>query len=269
LAGKAPLAIDFSTEADRLRQLTQDSLWDPDAGFFKVRLEDGCYSDAREAIGFVPWMFGLPDPEHGFEAAWAQLKDHQGFAAPYGLTTAERRHPQFRSHGCGTCEWDGAVWPFATSQTLTALANVLRDYSQSWIARRDYFSAFLTYTHSQYAHGKPFIGEYLDEVTGDWINGRNDRSRYYNHSTYADLLISGVVGLRPRADDRVEIDPLLPPEAWDWFCLDGVRYHGHLLTVIWDRDGLRYRGGMGLRLLADGKVIARSDQLERLTGKLP
>ncbi len=27
------------------------------------------------------------------------------------------------------------------------------------------------YTRSQYAHGRPYIGEYLDEVTGDWISG--------------------------------------------------------------------------------------------------
>jgi len=85
----------------------------------------------------------------------------------------------------------------------------------------DYFDAFLTYTRSQHAAGKPYVGEYLDEVTGDWINGRGGRSRYYNHSTYADLLITGVIGLRPRADDRVEVWPLLPEGTWDWFCLDG------------------------------------------------
>jgi hypothetical protein len=34
---------------------------------------------------------------------------------------AERRHPAFMARVRGKCEWDGAVWPFATSQTLTAL----------------------------------------------------------------------------------------------------------------------------------------------------
>lgn len=269
LADDPQIADEFTAKAAALKRLTQESLWDRDARFFKVRFENGGISDAREAIGFIPWMFSLPDPKRGYEAAWAQLKDPRGFAAPCGLTTAERRHPQFRSHGLRKCEWDGAVWPFATSQTLAALANVLRDYPQTVVTRKDYFSAFLTYTRSQYADGKPYIGEYLDEVTGNWINGRNDRSRYYNHSTYADPVITGVVGLRPRADDVVEIDPLLPPEAWDWFCLDGVRYHGRLLTVIWDRDGSRYPGEAGLQLLADGRVIARSDRLERLTGRLP
>jgi hypothetical protein len=133
---------------------------------------------------------------------------------------------------------------------------------------RDYLSAFLTYAHSQRANGKPYIGEYLDEVTGDWIN-RNDRSRYYNHSTFADLLITGVVGLRPHADDIVEIDPLIPPESWDWFCLDGAKYHGRILTIIWDKDGSRFHRGAGLRVLADGRQIAESDNLERITGTLP
>jgi hypothetical protein len=307
LAKKPKVAKEFNAMAGQLKQLTQSSLWDEDSKFFKVRLETGAFSDAREAIGFVPWMFGLPDSGKGYEAAWAQFSDPQGFSAPFGLTTAERRHPGFRSHGVGTCEWDGAIWPFATCQTLYALANVLRDYKgghslsfpeggEGWgeeskssqsplspalsplvprgaretgLSRRDYFSAFLTYARSQRADGKPYIGEYLDEVTGDWINGRNGRSRYYNHSTFADVLITGVIGLRPRADDIVEVWPLLPAETWDWFCLDGVEYHGRTLTVIWDKDGSRYHRGTGLQVLVNGKAIARSDKLERTTGKLP
>ena len=206
--GKSAFAKEFKEKAARLKQLVQETLWNSDAEFFEVRREDGKFSGAREEIGFIPWCFNLPDA--GRESAWSQLNDPAGFSAPGGITTAERRHPQFRSHGVGTCEWDGAVWPFATSQTLIALANVLRDYPQKVVSKRDYFDAFLTYVHSQHAGGKPYIGEYLDEVTGDWINGKGGRSRYYNHSSFADLLITGVVGLRPRADDTVEVSPLLP-----------------------------------------------------------
>jgi hypothetical protein len=224
----------------------------------------------REAIGFIPWYFRLPEPGRGYERAWAQFADEAGFRAPFGLTTAERRHPQFRTHGSGhSCEWDGAVWPFATAQTLTALANVLRDYPQDAVTAHDWFDAFTTYTRSQRYDGLPYIGEYLDEKTSAWLKGRNPRSFYYNHSTYADLVITGVVGLRPRADNVVEVAPLLPADAWDWFALEGVRYHGHELAILWDRDGKRYGRGAGLTVLADGKVIAHSDRLERVTGALP
>ena len=269
LAKDKSVAKEFSAKAKRLKQLTQEKLWNDDASYFEVLRPDGSFANVREELGFIPWMFGLPDDDKKFSAAWKHLNDPQGFAAPFGITTAERRHPQFRSHGVGTCEWDGAVWPFATLQTLYALANVLRDYKQSVVTSQNYFDAFLTYTRSQRANGRPYIGEYLDETTGDWINGKGGRSRYYNHSTFADLLITGAVGLRPRADNVVEVQPLLPESVWDYFCLDGVSYHGHSLTIVWDKDGSRYQRGKGLILFADGKEIAHGKTLAKLTGKLP
>jgi len=269
LAGNPDLAKEFAQKADELRRLMTEKLWHLEAKFFEVRREDGTLADVREQIGFIPWYFNLPESGKGFEAAWAQFTDEKGFRAPYGITTAERRHPQFRSHGVGSCEWDGAVWPFATSQTLTALANVLHDYPQLVVTKKDYFDAFITYTRSHRYDGLPYIGEYLDEVTGQWLKGRDPRSRYYNHSTYADLLITGVIGLRPRADDVVELSPLLPENTWNWFCLDGVRYHGRDLTIVWDRDGKHFGHGAGLAIFVDGKEIARSAQLGPLQVRLP
>jgi len=113
------------------------------------------------------------------------------------------------------------------------------------------------------------VGEYHDEVTGQWLKGKQERSRYYNHSTFADLVISGVVGLRPRGDDTVEVQPLLPQRTWDWFCVDGVKYHGHELAILWDRDGKHFGRGMGLNVFVDGKNIAHAGGLEKVTGKLP
>ena len=266
MAGQADVAERFRAKAAELKSLVQEVLWDSQAQFFKAQSEEGPLSDAREAIGFIPWCFNLPDP--GREAAWAQLTDPQGFWAPFGITTAERRHPRFRSHGVGKCEWDGAVWPFATSQTLNALANVLRHYEQSYVTNRDYFEAMRTYAKSQHWGNRPYIGEYLDENSGEWLKGDNPRSRYYNHSTFADLVISGLVGIVPRADDTVEVDPLLPADAWDWFCLDNVPYHGHRLTIAWDRTGNRFGEGAGMRVLVDGRETARADRLTRVTGTL-
>ena len=77
------------------------------------------------------------------------------------------------------------------------------------------------------------------------------------------------MGLRPRADDRVEVNPLVPEGVLDYFCLDNVSYHGRNLTAFWDKTGKRYGRGAGLRVLADGREIAHSEQLSRLTGNLP
>jgi hypothetical protein len=269
ITGKSDVASTFDGKATALSKKLTEQLWDTDAEFFKVRFEDGSISDAREAIGFVPWMFNLPEPAQA--VAWKQLTDPSGFSAPRGMTTAERRHPLFRTHGTGTCEWDGAVWPFATSQTLNGVINVLRGPPQPYVTRRDFWQAMQTYAASHQKDGRPYIGEYFDELTGDWlITGKKEtRSRDYNHSTFCDLVIRGVVGIVPRDDDVVEIDPLIPEDTWNWFCLDSVPYHNHLLTIAWDRDGTRFNRGVGLAVWVDGIEVARNKSFARLTGKLP
>jgi hypothetical protein len=281
-AGNTDVDKTFSTKAARIKELLQKSLWDDDAKFFKAQTGAGMATrgtppsaqpdaehtsiilcESREELGYIPWYFNLPDP--GREAAWSQLADAKGFSAPFGITTAERRAPKFRSHGVGNCEWDGSVWPFATSQTLTALANVLRNYPNPPITQQDYFNALLTYVKSHRWEGdKPYIGEYLDENTGAWLKGNNPRSRYYNHSTFCDLVISQLVGIVPREDRKIELSPLLPANTWDWFCLQNVPYHSEMLTVVWDRDGKKFNQQPGLTLYLNDKPVAHSPDLNRL-----
>jgi hypothetical protein len=269
LADRQDVAAEFTAKAETLQEKLLSAHWDSEAEFFKVRRPDGALSDAREAIGFIPFTFNLARPEHA--VAWRQLNDPEGFKAPWGITTAEQRHPQFRTHGTGTCEWDGAVWPFATSQTLVGLANVLRGPPQPYVGRRDFFEQMETYVRSHQQRGKPYIGEYHDEQTGEWLitGPKAERSRHYNHSTFNDLAITGLVGLIPRSDDVIEVDPLLPDDSWDWFRLSGVPYHGRSLTIAWDRTGEHFGEGVGLSIYVDGKEIARKTQLERLTATLP
>ena len=268
LAGRADVAAEYQAVYDSLRQLIIDRLWDPEAQFFKVLHENDELDDAREVIGFIPWMFDIPGPEH--EDAWLQIRDEEGFLAPKGLTTAERRHPEFRSNRPqgGSCEWDGAVWPFATSQTLNALARLLRSPGPHPVDRGDYYQQLLTYASSHDREGIPHIGEYHDEVTGRWLRDEYPRSWFYNHSTFVDLVINGLVGLVPRGDDVVEVDPLVPAGPVSWFALDRVLYHNHELTILWDEDGSRYGHGAGLRVYADGRLIAQSPTLAPVTGSL-
>ena len=249
-------------------------------------------SNVRELLGYVPWYFNLPDPQ--FNIAWKQLTDAKGFSAPIGLTTAEQRHSGFAIRYDGhECLWNGPVWPFATAQTLTALANLLNNDVQTVLDRRAYFDALGVYARShqlKLGEGKvvPWIDEDQNPFTGDWIartcildmeknrptafqkkGGTSDRGKDYNHSTFCDLVINGLIGLRPHGDDVVEVNPLVPDDAWDYFCLDRVPYHGRTLTILWDKTGKHYGKGPGLRVLADGKEIAHDNSMKRVTGKLP
>ncbi|MDL2241452.1 exo-alpha-sialidase [Bacteroidales bacterium OttesenSCG-928-L03] len=256
----------YEGKAEELKRLTQTLLWNPDSTFFETLRAPGQFALVREAIGYLPWYFNLPDDRADYASAWKQVLDEGGFLAPYGLTTAERRHPEFRTHGCCKCEWDGAVWPFASSQTLTAMANLLNNYEEGiQVNKDDYFRHMELYVESQYHRGRPYIGEYLDEVTGYWLKGDQERSRYYNHSTFNDLIITGLMGLRPRPDNVIEINPLIPQDQWDWFCLDNIAYHNHIITILWDKTGDKYGLGKGFRLFVDGKPVAHTNDLQRIT----
>lgn len=266
LAGNAEKSKIYGQKADTIKNLIQTALWNNKQGFFETFRTDSL-ANVREFIGYLPWYFNMPTASK-CDSAWLQLADEKGFSAPFGMTTAERRHPEFRTRGVGKCEWDGAVWPFATSQVLTAMANFMNNSSQQKVTNDSvYFSHLEKLVQSQSYRGLPYVGEYLDEVTGYWLKGDQERSRYYNHSTFNDLIITGLIGLRPRPDNTIEVNPLLPAGKWNWFCLDNVLYHGHNLTIVWDKNGDKYHLGKGLRVLMDGKEAGKADKLTKIECK--
>jgi predicted GH43/DUF377 family glycosyl hydrolase len=289
LAGRKDIAEQFQKKAREIKDLVQTKLWDDNAQFFKsLPQKQEKLVDVRELHGYTPWYFNLPDT--GYEQAWRQLMDPNGFYAPFGPTTAEQRHPRFTiSYGGHECQWNGPSWPFATSVTLTALANVLNNYEQDVITKVDYFRMLQIYTKShrlELGDGRviPWIDENLNPYTGDWIartrlkawkngtwdprKGGKERGKDYNHSTYCDLIITGLVGLRPKPNDVVEVNPLIPNNTWDWFCLDNVLYHGRTITILWDKTGGMYGRGKGLHVFADGKQIGKAESLRRVTAEL-
>ncbi len=282
-AGRADVADSFQATADQIKAKLQTDLWNPEQQFFCVLNQDGRLGGVRELYGLAPWYFNLPDP--GFEAGWTELRSPQSFQAPYGPTFVEQRQPGFTlSYHGHECQWNGPSWPLATSITLTSLASLLNNYEQTAVDKRDFFDTFVEYARSHrrvLPDGRilPWIDENLNPYTGDWISrtilenkkegawpdakGGRERGKDYNHSTFCDLVITGLCGLRPRADNVIEVNPLIPENAWDWFCLDRVHYHDSLLTIIWDRTGERYGRGQGLCVYRDNERVETLQLTER------
>jgi hypothetical protein len=127
---------------------------------------------------------------------------------------------------------------------------------------------------------RPWIDENLNPFTGEWISrtrlmhwendtwseakGGTERGKDYNHSSFNDLIITGLVGVRPRADEVLEVNPLLPEGAWDWFCLDNVKYRDHMIAIVWDISGKKYHLGEGLSVFVDGEKAGHSQDLSRI-----
>jgi hypothetical protein len=268
ITGQQAAAREYAAKAAAIKAATQKWLWDPGRQFFYDVIRDGNPGGqrlgTREETGFVPWQFELPDA--GDSAAWTQIMDPQGFYAPYGPTTVERRSPWFMAHAAeGCCHWDGPSWPYSTSQELTGLANLLDDYpSQSHVTRADYDTLLRGYALTQYRNGQPYVAEAHDPDQPNWIYDGYDHSEDYNHSSFSDLVISGLIGVRPQQGNALELKPLVPT-AWNYFALENLPYHGHNITVLWDRDGSRYHAGPGLRVYVDGEAVVSTPALRDLT----
>jgi len=289
LAGQADLAARYRGKADRLKERLQTLLWDPQRQFFfpmyrddeerdghKVRARTLTYQTGqfagseygRELIGYVPWQFELPDSDRGFEAAWARLTEREGFWADYGPTTVERRDPMFLlQKSC--CWWSGQSWPYATTQTLKGLANLLQTRTQSAVTREHYLQLLQIYSQTHRKEGRPYLAEAAHPDTGSFEghDGYN-HSEHYFHSGFTDLVITGLVGVRPQPGGRIGLHPLAPPE-WSHFALDSLALGGQRVTILWDRDGQRYGRGAGLLVLVNDRVAARADSLEPLEFTLP
>ncbi len=279
LLGKPEKTDEYAQKAADLKQRVQKELWDEDRQFFfhqfafdekdgieaySLTYETGTYAGnphGREEIGFVPWQFNLPDP--GYESAWKYLMDEDYFYTEYGPTTTEQNDPQFLvSDDC--CVWSGNSWPYATTQTLVALANLLNNYDQDEVDKDDYVELLNIYAKTHHKNGRPYVAEAADPFTGSW-EGHDDHyhSEHYLHSGYINNVITGLVGLRPQADNSLIINPLIP-DSWDYFALEDVDYHGHSVSIVWDRDGSRYNKGQGLMVFVDGENVESTEAVQKM-----
>ena len=281
--GNADDADYFSQKAGELKKLINENLWSKDLRFYAVMPANGYTGDlanVRELHGYTPWYFGIPPEE--YSDAWRQILDPEGFKAKFGLTSAERRDRRFSLNYVGhECQWNGPVWPFATSITLTALANFLDCDQSRPVSKVDFFDALRTYAKS-HTLAKPdgkkvfWIDESQHPDNGDWITRTRyvrggdkvkayykERGKDYNHSTFADLVITGLVGIRPTADSSLKVNPLIPDD-WKYFRLANVPCKGAKLTVFYDANGSRYGEGSGFFVVADGKVLASADKPRKM-----
>ncbi|SDA33028.1 discoidin domain-containing protein [Sphingomonas sp. NFR15] len=282
LAGDTATAADYAARAERLRGRVLDALWSDRFGHFidryKVSNDHVKYWDqirGRELVGYLPWTFGLIGADAKFDRAWTHILSTNELAGPAGLRTTEpsyqyymRQYRYDAATALRECQWNGPVWPFQTTQVLTGLANRLHAGPDGTIGRGDYLRLLRQYARMHYQGDRLDLEEDYDPATGKPIVGL-PRSHHYFHSGFDDLVISGLAGITPQPGDSVVVDPLLPAKnrARDrlrWFAAQDVPYHGRLLSVVYDEDGRRYRGGAGLRVYVDGALAASRPTLGKL-----
>ena len=281
----------YEMKAIEIKKEIQRSLWNDDLNFFTVLPKKYNEStkplDVRELIGYIPWYFNLPDDEPKYAVAWNKIMDTTGFYAPFGLTVTEQSDPYFKiSYEGHECQWNGPSWPFATTQTLKALANFLNNYSNNkTVTKNDYFDLLLQYSKQHKLKNENgetinWIDENINPFTGDWISrtrlknwdgkgwsdekGGVERGKDYNHSGFTDLILTDLIGIKPKLNSTIEINPLVP-NNWEWFAVDNIYYQGKKFSLIWDKTGKRYSRGKGLMFFRENILVAKSSKVENLT----
>ena len=280
----------YEMKAIEIKKEIQRSLWNDDLNFFTVLPKKYNEStkplDVRELIGYIPWYFNLPDDEPKYAVAWNKIMDTTGFYAPFGLTVTEQSDPYFKiSYEGHECQWNGPSWPFATTQTLKALANFLNNYSNNkTVTKNDYYHLLIQYSRQHKLKNKNgetinWIDENINPFTGDWISrtrlknwdgkgwsdekGGVERGKDYNHSGFTDLILSDLLGIKPKLNSTIEINPLVP-NNWEWFAVDNIYYQGKKFSLIWDKTGKRYSRGKGLMLFRENILVAKSNKVDKL-----
>lgn len=289
-ASNETLRRDMEHEAASLRTRINEVLWDDATSFYKVipqtnrddRIASLSFRDiplhrnVREAIGYIPWMFGIPSKER--VKAWNALTGVTAFAGRVGITTAEKNHPGYmRPNPQHECLWNGPSWPFATTQVLDAMIVAARDGRQ---VTADMFQVQLRRYAASHFRQDPVKGrvhwldENMDADTGEWrsrdileswgwpdAKGGVERGKDYNHSAFCDLIIRGLCGVGVEPNGLIRIEPLIGASGPDYFRLDGVTVRGRTLNVRYDRDGSAFGGRSGLTV-TDGEETWHSDAPE-------
>lgn len=216
--------------------------------------------NVKELMGYVPWIYGIA-PE-GRDKAFEQLKTSDGFYTEYGLSTAEARHSRYLFEHPHECLWNGYIWPFATSLVLKAVLNLTENYNQNTITKLDFYNMLRQYAlscHMVNEEGKKvcWIDEVISPVDGSWHSrnvlksqgwpeayGGFERGKDYNHSSYCDFVLAGLLGIDVTGD-KISVNPKIP-EDWNYFKVSNLTVENRTYDIIYDKDGTHYGEGKGL-----------------------
>ena len=154
--------------------------------------------------------------------------------------------------------------------TFRMLSSVLRNYpspylNAEWYKKLLYWNAFAHYQNGDNRY--PDQNEFWAD--GSTANGGNVGYRSWIHHTILGAtnftVIEDAMGLRPRSDAKVELDPI--DVGWDHFTANNIRYRDRDLTVVWDAPGgTRYYGDVpeGYSVYLDGELAFTADKLGKI-----
>ncbi|KAF7192803.1 Beta-L-arabinobiosidase [Pseudocercospora fuligena] len=263
--GNVSLAQEYTRKADALKQSMVTHLWNESQAFFVDNIKSGepgaGQVDGREEVGFFPFRFGIALSDNYTNSTIHALYDKDIFNTTHAPPTLEVHNPYFNATISGCCWWNGQNWPYSTAHTIQSLAAIHRMGGGGGLTADQYIELLHNYALTQYKNGKPYVAESHYPEQDGWSQDSPNHSEHYMHSTYINNVITGIIGIMPRADSTLELSPIIP-DSWSYFALENVAYHGMLLTILYDKDGSKYNNGLGLTVFANDEKIHNGPDLK-------
>jgi hypothetical protein len=266
LVGDRAIQREYQDRAANIQRSVLEKMWDSQTRFF-YDVHPATHEKAIEAKtvdGFFPFLFGQLASASEL-ALFDHLMNTREFWTPWPVPTVAQDCPAFDSHGYWKVgpnastdkpyfyidSWNGPTWMFSNALVLDALASASRMSTDRSLA--DAFNRLMKkHTEIQFLRRDPNLPctvEHYDSRTGENIRLLAD----YFHSCYNDLLIRHMIGIVPREDGLIEIDPLV--KGWRRFSIKDVRYRDHKISVSFDKR---------FTVRVDGKTVLDSPSIRRV-----
>ncbi len=107
----------WKKRADRLSELINKYMWDPETGFYyhihrdtmTFKTPDGKSLKRKEIIGFLPMWAGIASKKQA-ERLMSHLKNPAEFWRKFGVPTLSADDPYYGPDVLSCCRWNGPVW---------------------------------------------------------------------------------------------------------------------------------------------------------------
>jgi hypothetical protein len=267
--GKEEESEKWAAEASKIKESILKFMWNTSEElFFDVKPENLQPSNVKTPVSFYPFMTDIVDHQH-LGAVHKHLLNTDEFWTPYPVPTVSKDSPLFNPEAEWKglrkyCPWNGRVWPMTNSHTCDALAQTAYRLDESLkVKAAEFLSKFIRMMFHQGNPELPNCYEHYNPFTGNpsSYRGVND----YMHSWVVDLIIRYAAGFQPQTENELVLDPL--PLNLEHFTLNNLLYKGLKIKVTWRRKKID-KEKEGFCLYVNGKLVAKKEQLEKITIKL-
>ncbi|WP_229073301.1 OmpL47-type beta-barrel domain-containing protein [Actinoplanes sp. DH11] len=293
-AGNTAKAAEMEAFAARVKAAVLEHLWEParstpdEMGHTGNLLKHRhVASDAlvpwKEINNYYPFAVGLmpkpgdPDYDQPYVDALRLFGDDTQYPI-FPFTTANQA-----DKAAAAAQGDPGSNNFSvinSTVTFRMLSSVLRNYptqhiDAEWYKKLLYWNAWAHYQNNgdnRYPDQNEFWAD------GSAANQSIGYRSWIHHTILGATnftVIEDAMGLRPRSDAKIELDPI--DIGWDHFTANNIKYRDRDLTVVWDAPGGERHYGTGTpegySVYLDGELALTADKLGKLvydpaTGKV-